>query len=92
MLDLFSAANLLTRVAYLDTTEWRRLVQLRLSEKDKENNKLAKKKKKGHTKITTKHLSVRLANETFGLKLLKKQNDEADAICLALAFFNKKGM
>jgi hypothetical protein len=37
-------------------------------------------------KIGWKHLSVRYANEHFGLKLKQKENDEADAICLASAF------
>jgi hypothetical protein len=38
-------------------------------------------------KINKKHIALRYVNETFGLKLKVKDNDAADAICLAAAFF-----
>lgn len=37
-------------------------------------------------KITKKHVALRYVNELYGLKLKPKDNDQADAICLALAF------
>ncbi len=37
-------------------------------------------------KIGPKHLSVRWVNDHFGTSLKMKQNDEADAVCLASAF------
>jgi hypothetical protein len=38
-------------------------------------------------KVTTKHLAVRLVNSVYGLGLKQKDNNDADAICLGLAFF-----
>lgn len=37
-------------------------------------------------KVTPKHLALRYVNTTFGLNLKVAQNDEADAICLIMAF------
>jgi hypothetical protein len=71
-------------------------------EDKKNNAKIAKAKKlsqaSGHSvhalkktlgvrgKINKKHLALRYVNETFGLTLKVKDNDAADAICLAAAF------
>lgn len=73
------------------------------SEQRKNNAKIAKAKKlakeKGLSisaakkqlgvkgKITKKHLSVNRVNEVYGLNFKMKDNDQADAICLGLAFF-----
>lgn len=38
-------------------------------------------------KITRKHLSVREANRLFGLELIQKDNDIADAVLLGASFF-----
>lgn len=39
-------------------------------------------------KITNKHVSIRVANELFGLRLIQQDNDIADAILLGVAFWN----
>lgn len=39
-------------------------------------------------KITNKHISIRRANEMFGLKLMKQDDDIADAIMLGVGFWN----
>jgi hypothetical protein len=39
-------------------------------------------------KINKKHLAVARANTDFNLTLKQKDNNEADAICLGLAFYN----
>lgn len=41
-----------------------------------------------HGKIDKKSISVAYVNATFGKSLFKGQNDEADAICLGMAYLN----
>ncbi len=72
---------------YLDPSQWRKLINLRMTKDDKKNNKQVKSKLK-RGKITKKHLSVRWANERFGLKLKLKDNDISDAIGIGLAYIN----
>jgi hypothetical protein len=82
---------------------WRTNIGLVLSKEQKKANaklskekrecaaagvKLDKKKLGIKGKTNKKHLAVERANETFSLKLKQKDNNEADAICLGLAFFN----
>jgi hypothetical protein len=50
--------------------------------------KLDKKKLGIKGKTNKKHLAVQRANDEYNLKLKQKDNNEADAICLGLAFFN----
>lgn len=38
-------------------------------------------------KVTQKHVALRYVDTVYGIKLKTKDNDQADAICLALAFF-----
>lgn len=38
-------------------------------------------------KVTKKHVALRYVQDVYGLNLKTKDNDQADAICLALAFF-----
>ena len=88
-------------IVYVNSSEWRKVLGLTLSKQDKKNNKKLKSAKqlaemtgsnfnktelgiKGT--ITKKHISVRYANDTFGLKLKQKDNDIADAICLGSAY------
>lgn len=73
---------------YMDPSEWRKVLEMRLTKEDKENNKLVSKGKK-RGRITKKHLSVRLINQTLGLKLKLKDNDVADSLNLALAYLTK---
>lgn len=88
-------------VAYVLTRTWRKALGIKLSPEDKINNrklsaaKSSAKKKKSKLdksalgikgKITLKHKSVQFVNERFGLGLIAKDDDIADAICLGLAY------
>lgn len=75
---------------YMSSSEWRALVGLQLSQEDKKKNKLLK-QNKGRGKVTKKHLAIRLTKELFGLDLLVKENNIADACLLGWAFILKKG-
>jgi hypothetical protein len=77
-------------IAYMDPSEWRKILDMRLSKDQKKNNRdVSAGKKRG--RIGKKHLSVAMVNEKFGKKLKLKDNDEADAILLGLAFVVKSG-
>jgi hypothetical protein len=79
------------RFSYMDPSEWRKIVDMRLSNEQKKNNRdVSAGKKRG--RIGKKHLSVAMANEKFNLKLKLKDNDQADAILLGLAFVTRKSM
>jgi hypothetical protein len=85
MLREYGAAN---KVSYVDTSMWRRTLGIKLStEQRAHNKKVSRKTAKG--KITWKHLSVNWVNEKFGLELLLKDNDIADACCIAWYGFTK---
>ena len=68
----------------MDPSQWRKILEMRLSKEQKENNKLVSKGVK-RGRITKKHLSVEMANARFNLKLKLKDNDIADACNLAVA-------
>jgi len=89
---------------YMDTSEWRKIVGLWTSKEDKKANaKLSKAKKAAEEKgkkvdkkalgiggkISKKHLAVRMVNEKYGKKLKLKDNDEADAILMGLAYVTR---
>jgi Holliday junction resolvasome RuvABC endonuclease subunit len=78
------------KIKYLDPSEWRKILEIRLSNDDKKNNRLVSAGKK-RGRITKKHLSVRMANQIFDLKLKIKDNDVADALCLAKAYILSQG-
>ena len=82
---------------YFMTGEWRVLVGAKMTKAEKDQNKkiktanqkgvrVVKENGKRIGKVTKKHVNVRIANEKFGLKLLMKHNNEADAICLGIAY------
>lgn len=78
-------------VVTVDPGSWRSACGLKLTKEDKKNNKAIRdgkdKKSLGiKGKVTTKHLSVRFANETFDLNLLMKDNDISDAISLGVGY------
>lgn len=83
-------------INYLDVSEWRRILNIRMSKEDKKNNYNINKGKKKTLglkgKVTSKHLSVRFVNEQHNLDLLVSENDQADAICLGMAFIIKRGL
>ena len=75
----------ITPFSYLDPSEWRCSVGLRLNKDQKKNNQdVSKGKKRG--RIGKKHLAVNMVNEKYDLKLKLKDNDQADAILLGLAY------
>ena len=69
-------------VRYIDTSRWRSELKIWLSGDQRKHNKLVK-NKLARGKITAKHLAVAWTNQTYGLALKLKDNDIADAICIA---------
>lgn len=85
------------------TNGWRKKLGLWMSKEQKRANaKLSKAKSAAKAKgvkldkkalgirgkTTKKHLAIERANAEYGLNLIVKDNDAADAICLGLAYFN----
>lgn len=70
------------KIVYVDTSEWRNKLHIRLDKDQRKHNKSVK-QKVARGKITPKHLAVAMINEEFDLSLKLKDNDIADAICLA---------
>jgi len=102
VLDVLGAHGL-THVSYVNTKDWRKQLGISLSKADKRANaKLSKAKRVANSigskldkkalgisgRITWKHLSVRYANERYGLNLKIKDNDIADAICIGTAYLD----
>lgn len=100
ILERLEPGRLASPVFYLSSGEWRRGIGLMVSKEDKKKNrKLSQAKSKAKAlgvkldkkalgiagKKNIKHASVEFVNARFGLKLLKKNDDEADAILCALA-------
>lgn len=72
------------RHTYMDPSEWRAALNMRLSKEQKKNNSdVSKGKRRG--RITKKHLSVSWVNARYGLNLKLCENDRADAISLCSA-------
>lgn len=78
------------KIIYMNPSEWRALLSLRLTKEQKKHN-VEVKTQTAKGKITKKHLSVEYINKTFGLTLRLKDNDIADAIGLASAYLVKEG-
>jgi Holliday junction resolvasome RuvABC endonuclease subunit len=72
------------KVRYIDTSRWRSELKIRLS-KDQKKHNAAVREGKIRGKVTSKHLAVQWANQTFNLKLKVKDNNEADALAVAYA-------
>lgn len=72
-----------SKTVYIPSSLWRSKLKIRMTKEDRAHNKLVK-AKKAKKKLTFKHMSVRWANETFGLQLLMKDNDIADAIAICV--------
>jgi hypothetical protein len=90
-------------LVYLNTSEWRKVTDTHLSKEEKNQNaRLSRHKRKaikGGTKlnkkdlgiagkVTIKHVAIRRVKELYGIDLLAKQDDEADAILLLHAYIN----
>lgn len=78
--------DLNTPIAYKDPSWWRSKMEVRLTKEDKKNNQLVSQGKK-RGRIGKKHLSVRHANSLFDLQLKLKDDDIADSIMLAFAYY-----
>lgn len=94
-----SPEKIVDKIRYVDSSAWRKALDLRLSKEQSKHNKSVKEAKKqkkklsgglARGKIGKKHLSVWWCNQTFGLKLKLKDNDMADAICLAMYGLKKE--
>lgn len=81
-------------VVYVDSSKWRSICGQYMGKDHRKHNRDVKEKKstrmvmcgiKADGKITKKHLSVSWVNKKFGLHLILKDNDAADAISLAYA-------
>lgn len=78
-------------VRYVDTSAWRSHLKIRMSKEDSKHNKLVKNNlAKG--KLTSKHLAVRWANQTYGLNLLQKDHDIADSIAVATYGYERENI
>jgi Holliday junction resolvasome RuvABC endonuclease subunit len=90
------------KIVYLSSSSWRHALGLQMSKEDKRNNaKLSKAKRNAalygtkldkaalgiRGRVNKKHVAIRFVNSTYGLALLVKDDDIADAICLGLAYF-----
>jgi Holliday junction resolvasome RuvABC endonuclease subunit len=76
-----------TPILYIDTSRWRSVLSIRLSKDQKKHNK-AVSSGSAKKRVTTKHLAVNWANQTFGLSLLMKDNNVADALALAYSAYH----
>jgi hypothetical protein len=100
-LDKYRKDTLTPAVFYLNSSEWRGRLGLKLSKEDKVNNKILKnakdfseasktkldKSKLGvRGKIGKKHIAIRWVNATYDLNLKMKDNDIADSIGVGTAF------
>lgn len=89
------------KVVYLDSSAWRRTMDIKMSPTDKKNNaKVSKAKRGGKSKkelgvkgkVTKKHLAINAVNQMIRegklpLEPLKlKDNDEAESLLLCLAY------
>jgi Holliday junction resolvasome RuvABC endonuclease subunit len=82
---------------YYRPSEWRKIVGASLTKTEKEKNKQVRKEHKKGNKVVKdesgkriglvgkKNVSIRFINEYFGLNFKRKNEDEAEAICLSLA-------
>lgn len=84
------------KLVYMDPSQWRKILDLRLSKDQKRSNaKLYRAKKLGKSKkdvgirgkFTTKHLSVAFCNQHYPNRdWLQKDNNIADAVAMGTAF------
>jgi len=91
----------LPRTYYL-TEEWRRICGCKMNNIEKKQNAEVRKQKKKGIKVAKnkegkrigiigkKHVNVRRANEVYGLDLILKDEDRADALLLAYALYLEK--
>lgn len=71
------------KIIYVDTSQWRSTLGIKLSKEQRLHNKGVK-NKTARGKITPKHLAVEYVNNRFGKTFKLVDNDICDAICLSL--------
>lgn len=101
ILSVLNQPILADKVVYVNTSDWRKALGAHLSAADKKQNALLSKakrvaKKNGKKldkkalgirgKINKKHVAIRIANLMHNLSLRPKDDDIADAICIATAY------
>lgn len=87
-------------LCYVNTSDWRKAINLKLNAEQKKQNKMVSQAKKegkmlkvnGKRKgrVTKKHLSVQWVNEKFGMKFKLKDNDICDSICVGMSAWLEK--
>jgi len=88
-------------IKYIDTMEWRKILGIKMDRDQRKSNKMirthnleAKENvdiKRIRGIVNAKTLAVDFANERFGLNMIKKHNNIADAICVGYAWLVKEG-
>lgn len=74
-----SVVPVMPTVKYIDPSEWRHAIGAKMSVEEKKHNKeIIAAGKRG--KISKKHVTLRVVNEKWGMKLRPKDNNTADAI------------
>lgn len=88
------------KIAYIDTMEWRKILEIKVSKEEKRENRKIRKhnleaKETGETLIRgivkDKDVAIKFCEDTFGLTMKKKDNNVADAICVGYAYLKKIG-
>lgn len=92
-----------SKLIYINTSEWRKVTTTHLTKEEKNQNaRLSRHKRKAKAKgekldkkmlgiagrITIKHVAIRRVKELFGIDLMAKEDDIADAILIGVAYIN----
>ena len=84
------------KLSYIDTMEWHKILEIKLSKEDRLHNKKIRQNNKieANQKMIgikdDKDVAIKWVRSKFGYELMKKENDIADAICLGYAYIMKK--
>lgn len=77
------------KLTYIDSSRWRSLCEQKMTKEQRKHNKeVTEGKMRG--KIRKKHLAVAWANQKFGLSLIMKDEDAADAIGIAYGAWRQR--
>ena len=86
------------KVEYIDTSEWRAYLGIHLSKDDRKQNRGVRRTRKklqdggdknpraGGSLTNIKHVAIYYIKNTFDISLKVKENDIAEAICIAVAW------
>jgi hypothetical protein len=102
LFEQYDNINKIYNRTYFLTEEWRRICDCKMNDKEKKQNAEVRKQRKKGIKVCKdkegkrigligkKHVNVRVANEVYGLDLMLKDEDRADALLLAHALYLTK--